>query len=367
MRDYYETLGVSKDATQEEIKKAYRQLALKFHPDRNHGNKEAEEKFKEINEAYSCLSDPDKRAQYDGGGFSAGAGQGFGGFGGFSDFGEVFEDLFGGIFGGAFGGRRGPRPERGSDLRYDVDITLEEAAEGVKRPIKIPRTVNCAECRGTGSRTGKTTPCPGCRGTGSIRYQQGFFTVSRTCGKCQGTGQVVTDPCERCRGTGKVKVERELTINIPAGVETGMRFRVTGEGEAGSHGGPPGDLYVVVEVKEHAEFKRNGDDIFLEMPLSFVQAALGTEVEINTLWGVERLHVPPGTQPGQTFKLRGKGMPRLGRKSKGDQVVVARVMVPTKLTDRQREIIEEYARETGEAIPKHGIRDKLRGIFAAGS
>jgi molecular chaperone DnaJ len=363
MKNYYEILGVSKSASQEEIKKAFRQLALKYHPDRNHGNKEAEEKFKEINEAYTCLCDAERRAQYDSGGFtSAGmAGAGFGGFG------DIFGDIFGDFFG--FTTHRGPRPERGSDLRYDIEITLEEAAVGVKRDIKIPRSVPCGECAGTGSRTKKTSRCPDCNGTGQVRYQQGFFAISRTCPRCGGAGERVTEPCHKCKGSGKVKVERELSLNIPAGVETGTRFRVTGEGEAGSFGGPPGDLYVIVDVREHPEFRREGDDIYVEVPLSFVQAALGADLEVKTLWGAEKLHVPPGTQPGENFRLRGKGMPRMGKRTKGDEVIVVRVIVPSKLTEKQKELLQEFASLSKESLakPGAGFKDKLKGMFASGS
>ncbi len=376
MKDYYETLGVARNASQEEIKKAFRQLALKYHPDRNNGHKEFEEKFKEINEAYSCIGDPAKRSEYDSTGQCGTGGPNFGGFGaggfGATGFGDIFEDIFGEFFGAAFGGggggRRGPRPERGQDLRYDVDIDLEEAASGRKVSVKVPRSVNCGECRGTGSATGQTATCPECHGAGHIRYQQGFFSVSRACGRCRGTGRIVQKPCEKCRGTGRVRVERELTITIPAGVENSMRFRVSGEGETGANGGPPGDLYVVVNIREHPQFTRDGDDIVCEQSVSFAQAALGVDLEINTLWGPEKLHFPAGTQPGQVFRLKGKGMPHLGKKSKGDHVVVAKVLIPQKLDEKQRELLEELARHAGEPFaPKGSLKDKLRGIFAAGS
>lgn len=363
MNDYYETLGVSRGASQDEIKKAFRQLALKYHPDRNPGDKQAEEKFKEINEAYSCLGDSEKRSQYDHGGFSAGGafGADFGGFG------DIFEDIFGQVFGGGFA-RRGPRPERGADLRYNVEIDLEEAALGKKLGIKIPRSVGCGECRGTGSATGSTSACPDCRGTGQVRFQQGFFSVARTCGRCKGTGRTIEKPCEKCHGSGKVRVERQLSINIPAGVEDDMRFRVSGEGDAGANGGPPGDLYVVIGIKEHFAFKRDGDDIICEEQVSFAQAALGVELEINTLWGQEKLHVPPGTQPGAVFRLKGKGMPRLAKKSRGDHIVRARVVIPEKLSEKQRELLEELAKLAGESFStKTSIKDKLRGMFMQGA
>lgn len=361
MKDYYDILGVSRSSSQDEIKKAFRQLALKYHPDRNPGIKEAEEKFKEINEAYTCLGDQGRRQQYDTTGY-CGTGPTTGpGF----DFGDIFGDIFGDFFG--FGGKRGLRPERGSDLRYDISVTLEQAANGIKKEIKIPRSVPCAECAGTGSRTKRTTQCPDCKGAGQIRYQQGFFSISRTCPRCQGSGQAITEPCARCKGGGKVKVERELSLNIPAGVEAGTRFRVTGEGEAGSHGGPPGDLYVIVDVEEHPDFRREGDNIIYDIPLSFVQAALGAEIDVKTLWGDEKLHIPSGTQPGQIFKLKGKGMPRMGRRTRGDQIVVAKVFIPSRITERQREILEEFAKISSETHAKTGFKEKIRGMFASGS
>ena len=367
MSDYYETLGVGRNATQDEIKKAFRQLALKYHPDRNPDNKVAEDKFKEINEAYSCLGDAEKRKQYDMTGFcgTEAFGQGFSqGFGGF---GEVFEDIFGEFFGGAFGGRRGPRAERGQDLRYDVQIDLAEAAQGKRLSLKIPRSVNCAQCNGTGSATGQTTPCPQCKGSGHVRFQQGFFSVSRTCGKCRGSGRVIETPCEKCHGSGRVQIERELTITIPSGVEDAMRFRVSGEGNAGAYGGPPGDLYVNVGIRPHPAFRREGDDIICEHSVSFAQAALGVDLEIGTLWGSEKLHVPPGTQPGDVFRLRGKGMPHMGKKSRGDHIIEVKVVIPGKLNDKQRELLEELARLAGESFsPKSTLKDKLRGMFAAG-
>ena len=370
MKDYYETLGVGRDATQDEIKKAFRKLALKYHPDRNPDNKISEDKFKEVNEAYSCLGDAEKRRQYDMTGFcgTEAFGAGFAGSQAFSGFGEVFEDIFGEFFGAAFGGRRGPRPERGQDLRYDVQIDLAEAAQGKKLGIKVPRSVNCAECNGTGSATGQTAACTDCKGTGQVRFQQGFFSVSRTCGKCRGTGRVIERPCEKCRGTGRVQIERELTINIPPGVEEAMRFRVSGEGNSGSHGGPPGDLYVVVGIRPHPAFRREGDDIICEHPISFAQAALGVDLEVETLWGSERLHVPPGTQPGEIFRLKGKGMPHMGRKSRGDHIVGVKVMIPGRLNDRQRELLEELARLSGESFAaKSTLKDKLRGMFMQGA
>jgi molecular chaperone DnaJ len=377
MTDYYDTLGVEKKATQEEIKRAYRKLALQFHPDRNQGSKVSEEKFKEINEAYSCLGDPEKRNVYDQTGYCdtgpTGAGFGNAGFGR-----DIFENIFGDIF-GAFGmgagpsARRGPPPERGMDYRYDLEITLREAATGVKKTITVPRSVACADCGGSGSRTGKTTSCPDCRGTGSVRYQQGFFTISRNCQRCGGEGRTIAEPCGKCRGTGKVAIERELTITIPTGVESGTRFRMGGEGEAGSHGGPPGDLYVIADVLEDPVFKRDGENIHVEIPISFAQASLGADVEIETLWGQERLHIAAGTQPGQAYRLKGKGMPVMGKRHKGDQIVYAKIIIPTKLTEKEKELIEELARISGEkkekTSPKEApnLKERIKGIFASGA
>lgn len=373
MSDYYETLGVDKKASQEEIKRAYRKLALRFHPDCNQGSKTCEEKFKEINEAYSCIGDPEKRVIYDQTGFSD-AGPGFGGFGGFG--GGVFEDIFGDLF-GAFGmgagpaARRGPRPERGTDYRYGLEITLREAATGVKKTLKVPGSVSCAECNGSGSRTGKSAPCPDCRGTGSVRFQQGFFTISRTCHRCGGTGRVIAEPCKTCKGAGKISKEKELTITIPAGVESGTRFRVSGEGEAGSNGGPPGDLYVVAEVGQDPVFTREGENIYVEIPVSFAQASLGADLDIETLWGTERLHIAAGTQPGQAYRLKGKGMPVMGKRYKGDQIVHAKIVIPTKLTQKEKELIEELSRLSAEKEEKTkgstNLKDRLKGIFASGA
>lgn len=365
MNDYYQTLEVDKGASDADIKKAYRRLALKYHPDRNPGDTAAEDKFKEINEAYACLSDPQKRANYDqfGTAEGAGAGFGFGGFGDFgSNFGDIFEDVFGNIF-GDFSGRRRTRPTKGQDLRYDLEINLKEAVFGIDKQIKIPRWENCTTCQGTGARPGKgPTVCSTCKGTGQTRLQQGFFTIARTCGTCGGAGKIITDPCTACRGQGRLRKERTVTLKVPAGVDTGIRLKVTGEGEAGSHGGPYGDLYVVVHVAPHPFFKRKDNDLLCEVPISFVQASLGGEVEVPTLEGNEHIKIPAGTPSGKVFHLRGKGVPKLGGYGKGDQFVSVFIDVPKKLTTRQKELLREFAEISGDEVSK-GFMDKLKDMF----
>ncbi|RME69448.1 MAG: molecular chaperone DnaJ [Nitrospirae bacterium] len=363
MKDYYKILGVSRNATQEEIKKAFRRLALKYHPDRNQGDKEAEEKFKEINEAYAVLGDPEKRAQYDRFGTAdiSGFETGFG-FGS-TTFGEFFEDLFEDFFGTFAGRRRRPRPQKGADLKYDLTITLEEAARGVEKEISIPRWQLCPDCGGSGARPG-TSPvrCPQCDGTGYVRYQQGFFTVTRTCSRCQGEGTFIKDPCKNCNGSGKVRQYRDILLKIPPGVDEGSRLRVAGEGELGQYGGPPGDLYIFIHIKPHEFFQRKGDDLYCELPISFPQAALGGEIEVPTLYGTEKIHIPAGTSSGTEFVLKGKGMPRLGSSRRGNMVVRVYVDVPKKLTQKQRELLEEFARTLGEE-PHKGIFEKIKDII----
>lgn len=354
-KDYYETLGVPRDASESEIKKAYRQLALKYHPDRNPGDKEAEEKFKEINEAYACLSDPDKRANYDRFGTPEG---------GFSPFETSFTDIFEDIFGDFFGtSRRKPQPTKGDDLRYDLYITLVEAAFGTEKTIEVPRWEPCFECRGTGSTPGKgPVTCPNCRGSGQVRFQQGFFSISKTCGRCNGSGKVITDPCKACKGQGKVKRLRSVNVKIPAGVDQGSRLKIAGEGDSGLYGGPPGDLFVIINVEEHPFFKREGIDIFCEVPISFPQAALGAEIEVPTLDGTSKIKIPAGTPSGKTFYIKGKGIPKLGGHIRGDQVVRVYIDVPKKLTPRQRELLEEFAQIEGDQINK-SFKEKLRDFF----
>ncbi len=366
MSDYYEILGVEKGASDDELKSAYRKLAMKYHPDRNSGDKEAEEKFKVISEAYSVLSDPDKRSNYDrfgsaegfrGAGFDPFGGQGFGGFA------DVFEDVFGDFF-GAGGRSRAGRASRGSDLRYDLDITLEEAAAGVEKEIEVQRWKDCADCGATGSASRSKSTCPDCQGRGQLRFQQGFFSISKTCGRCGGTGQHVTDPCRVCDGAGKVQEPGMISVKIPAGVDTGNRLRMTGEGDAGSAGGPPGDLYIVISVLPHEYFRRDGADIYCKAQISFAQAALGTEIEVPTLEGTAKLKIPPGTQPGASFSLRGKGMQELGSRHRGFQVVVVNLKVPKVLSQRQKELIMELDELGGLEEGHESITDKIKSMFA---
>jgi len=364
-KDYYSILGIDRNATDEEIKRAYRRLALKYHPDRNPGDRTCEEKFKEINEAYACLSDPDKRANYDRFGTAEGVGSDFG-FGGFGDFASSFGDIFGDIFSDFFGdftGRRRGRPVKGQDLRYDLEITLEDAVFGTQKKINIPRWETCDVCDGTGSKPGKgPSVCPTCRGAGHTRLQQGFFSISRTCGRCNGTGSIITDPCRECKGQGKVKRKRTVTLKVPPGVDTGIRLKVSGEGEAGSYGGPPGDLYVVITVKPHPFFKRKGNDLHCEVPISFVQAALGAEIEVPTIDGKARITIPAGTPSGRVFHLKGRGVPRLGSYGKGDQYVTVYIDVPKKLTQRQRELLKEFAEISGENTSET-LMDRIKHFF----
>lgn len=370
MSDYYRILGVDRNATPEELKKAYRQLALKYHPDRNQGDKESEEKFKEINEAYSCLSDTEKRSHYDrfgtAEGFGAAGSGGFGGFGAGTPFTDIFEDLFEDFFGG-YGGARKQRPTKGADLRYNLTISLEEAAFGTEKSLKIPRWQGCETCGGSGAQPGKTpVTCTTCKGTGHVRFQQGFFSVSRPCSKCRGVGTIITDPCHACKGEGKVRVQKEILVKVPAGVDTDSRLRVSGEGDFGSFGGPPGDLYIVLSVEEHKKFRREGLDIYCDFPIPFTVAVLGGEVEVPTLDGSSRLKVPAGTPSGKLFHLKGKGMPRIGSHQRGDQVVSISIEVPKKLTPRQKELLEEFAMISGEAHEESakGFKGKLKDIFS---
>jgi molecular chaperone DnaJ len=364
-KDYYNILELDRNATDSDLKKAYRRLALKYHPDRNPDDISAEEKFKEINEAYACLSDPQKKANYDQFGTAEGAGAGFGGFNDFSSsFGDIFGDMFGDIF-GDFTGRRRTRPTKGQDLRYDLEINLKEAVFGTEHKIKIPRWENCATCGGTGSKPGKgPTVCKTCQGTGQTKLQQGFFTIARTCGACGGEGKIITDPCSTCRGQAKVRKERTVNLKIPAGVDTGIRLKVSGEGEIGIHGGPAGDLYVVIHVEPHPFFKRKDNDLHCEVPISFVQAALGGEIEVPTMDGSEHLKIPGGTPSGRVFHLRGKGVPKLGGYGRGDQFVNVFIDVPKKLTARQKELMREFAEISGDDVSK-GFMDKIKDMLSA--
>lgn len=349
--DYYEVLGVERNASDQEIKSSYRKLAMQYHPDRNPDNRDAStERFKQITEAYSVLADPQKRAAYDRFGHAGLGGAGQPDFSStiFTDFGDIFGnfgDLFG--FGDVFGGQARSRrrgAERGSDLRYDLQISFEEAAAGLETKIKIPRLESCPECAGRGAKRGsQPVTCTACGGRGQIRQQQGFFTLSQTCPRCRGAGQIVLEPCPACRGEGRRREERVLSIKIPAGVEDGTRLRVSGEGEAGAHGGPAGDLYVVLRVREHAYFERQGSDLYITIPISLAQAALGTELRVPTLKGQEKLRVPEGTQPNTLFRLRGFGLPSVDRRGHGDLYVKVQVIVPTRLSREQRHVVESLA------------------------
>jgi molecular chaperone DnaJ len=348
-RDYYEVLGVARTAGDQEMKSAYRKLALKHHPDRNPGNKAAEEKFKEAAEAYAVLADPDKRAAYDRFGHAGvSAGTGAGGFdptifAGFEDIFGNLGDLFG--FGDIFGGgRRRGGPQRGADLRYDLEIAFEESASGTETTIQIPRQEKCGTCHGSGAAPGTSpTSCPQCRGRGQIRYQQGFFTVAQTCPQCRGAGQIISKRCATCHGDGQVTEQRRITVKIPAGIASGQRLRLRGEGEAGVAGGPAGNLDVVVHVQNHPFFRRDGDDLYCEIPVSFPTLALGGEIKVPTLDGEETLRVPEGTESGTVLRLRAKGMPSITGRGRGDLHVIVQVMTPRKLTREQKKLLEQLA------------------------
>ncbi len=348
-RDYYEVLGVAKNASDDEIKKAYRKLAMKHHPDRNPDDKSAEEKFKEAKEAYEVLSDSDKRAAYDQFGHEGvnpqGGPGGFGGFGGGTagfDFSDIFEGIFGGAAGGG-GGRGRSNVYRGADLRYNLEITLEEAARGTETKIRIPTLEECETCHGTGAKAG-TQPqtCPTCQGHGQVRMQQGFFSIQQTCPRCHGTGKIIAEPCSSCQGQGRVKKHKTLSVKIPAGVDEGDRIRLAGEGEAGVNGGPAGDLYVMIHLKAHQLFTRDGDDLHCEMPVSFATAALGGEIEIPTLEGQARIKIPAETQGGKVFRLRGKGIKGVRSQAAGDLLCHVVVETPVKLSSRQKELLREF-------------------------
>ena len=380
-RDYYEVLGVSKNASEDEIKKAYKKKARKYHPDLNRDDpKAAEEKFKEVNEAYEVLKDPQKKAQYDQFGHAAfsggasGAG-GFGGFGGggFEGFGfggggldDILESFFGG------GGRRSRRqgPERGSDLRYDLEVTFEEAAFGVKKELTIPRTEKCKACNGSGAEPG-TTPetCPDCKGTGQQQIVQntpfGRMVNTRTCGRCGGTGKIVKHPCKHCNGSGKKQVRRKIEVNIPKGVDQGSRVRVSGGGQAGSRGGPNGDLYVYIFIKPHDIFHRQGTDVIVEVPVSFVQATLGDSIQVPTIDGKVELKIPAGTQSGTVLRVKGKGIPFLRGEGRGDEHVRVKVLTPQKLSNRQKELLEEFAKLSGDKVnpEQKSFMDRVKDLF----
>ena len=349
-RDYYEILGVSRTVSDGELKSAFRKMAMRYHPDRNPDNPEAEEQFKEINEAYEALKDPDKRAAYDRFGHAAfegpGAGSGFG-----NDFTSTMSDIFDEFF-GMGGGRRGGRSarERGADLRYNMEVTLEEAFAGKAVEISVPTSITCDACAGSGAKPGTTpTQCPTCGGAGRVRATQGFFTLERTCPTCQGRGEVITDPCGKCGGSGRTTEERTLSVNIPAGIEDGTRIRLSGEGEAGVRGGPPGDLYIFLSVKPHALFQREGADLFCRVPISLGKAALGGQIEVPVIDGSKTMvKVPDGTQTGKQFRLKAKGMPMLRSTQRGDLYIQVVTETPRNLTKRQRELLEEFERESSQ-------------------
>jgi molecular chaperone DnaJ len=376
-RDYFEVLGVSRTATDQEIKSAYRKLALKYHPDRNPGDKAAEEKFKEAAEAYAVLADAEKRSMYERFGHAGVASAAGGGYDPtiFADFGDILGglgDLFG--FGDLFGGgRRRGGAQRGSDLRYDLEIPFEESARGAETTIQIPRLERCESCLGSGAAPGTSaTTCPQCQGRGQLRYQQGFFTIARVCGQCQGTGKVIARPCAACRGAGRVNQDRKLTVKIPPGIATGQRLRLYGEGEHGTGGGPAGDLYVVVHVQEHEFFRRDGNDLVCEIPVNYPTLVLGGEIRVPTLDGEQTLKIPEGTDTGTTMRLRGKGMPDVSGRGRGDLFVTVKVMTPRKLTKEQRQALEQLRKslpketfaptQRDEAEDKN-LFDRVKDIF----
>jgi molecular chaperone DnaJ len=367
-RDYYEVLGVTRTATDQEIKSAYRRLAVKYHPDKNPNDATAEEKFKEAAEAYSVLSNDEQRKRYDRfghAGVSSSAGAGAWGAPGFGGIEDILGDLFGfgDVFGGARGGRR-TSAQRGADLRYDLEISLEEAANGMTAQLRIPRLEACETCKGSGAAAGsQPESCTTCSGTGQVRYQQGFFSVARTCHVCRGAGRVVKNPCADCKGSGRVEREKQMEVKIPAGVETGSRLRVTGEGEAGTQGGAPGDLYVVIHVAEHDQFERQGNNLYEAVPITFAQAALGAEIMVKTLDEDEKLKVPMGTQTGTVFRLCGKWMPILGGRGRGDLFVSVTVVTPTTLTREQKRLLEQLAEVESKDLENKGLVDKVRDIF----
>jgi molecular chaperone DnaJ len=372
-KDYYELLGVGRNATEQELKSAYKRLAIRYHPDKNPGDAAAEETFKEVAEAYSVLSNAEQRARYDRFGHagvsgSAGAGNwGAQGFGGIEDIlGDLFGfgDVFGGRAGGSAGGGRRSSAQRGADLRYDLEITLEESAAGMTAQLRIPRLETCDTCTGTGAENGtQAETCATCSGAGQVRYQQGFFSVARTCGACRGTGRIIKSPCETCKGAGRTEHERQLEVKVPAGVETGSRLRITGEGEGGASGGGSGDLYVVIHVKEHEQFERQGSNLYAAVPVTFAQAALGAEIMVHTLNGEQPLKIPAGTQTGTVFRLKGQGMPVLGGRGHGDLFVSVALRTPTTLTRDQRRLLEELSKIEDRDLEDKGLIDRVRDIF----
>lgn len=367
-RDYYEVLGVQKGASKDEIKKAYRKLALKYHPDRNPDNAEAESKFKEASEAAEILLDENKKARYDQFGHAGVDGQsGFGAGGDFGDLGDIFGDIFGDILGGGRrrGGGRRSRGRPGNDLQMAVGISFEEAAFGIEKNITVNRFAACGTCDGSGSKTGKMSTCGTCQGMGEVRRQQGFFTVASTCPTCSGTGQTVADPCNTCNGEGRTRKKTDLSVKIPPGIDHGQRLKLSGEGDSGSQGGMSGDLYVVVDVKDHDIFERDGQDVHCVVPISFSQAALGSEIEVPTLDGRVQVSIPEGTQSGKKMRLKGKGIQRLGGYGVGDQILTIHVETPTKLSSQQKDLFEQLSEldESSTNPMSRGFFDKVRDLF----
>jgi len=360
-KDYFRILGVSRDASEEEIKKSYRKIAMLYHPDRNPGNKEAEEKFKLASEAYEVLRDPEKREIYDRYGIEGLKGTGFTGFTGFDDifsaFGDIFEDFFG--FGSPY--KRRTRARQGADLRYDLKISFYEAAFGIETEIDIPKNATCEECNGTGAKPGTyPTQCPNCKGTGQVTRSQGFFTISTTCSQCHGDGKFIPHPCKECRGAGKVRKNNKIQIKIPPGVDMGSKLRIRGEGEPGERGGPSGDLFIFIYVEPHDFFLREGDEIVCQIPISFPQAALGAEMEIPTLNGKKTISIPKGTESGEIFRIKGEGFPKLKGYGRGDQLVQVIVKTPKNLTKRQEEILREFEEASGRKEKEEGWRKLFR-------
>jgi molecular chaperone DnaJ len=368
-RDYYEVLGVSQSATDQEIKSAYRRLAVKFHPDKNPDDASAEDKFKEAAEAYSVLQDAEQRRRYDRfghAGVSSGASAGNWASPGFGGIEDILGDLFGfaDVFGGARGGSRRTGAQRGADLRFILDITLEDVAKGITAPLRIPRMESCDSCKGSGAAAGtQADTCNTCGGTGQVRYRQAMFEIARTCAACHGAGRVVKTPCKDCHGAGRVEREKQLEVKIPAGVETGSRILVQGEGEAGTLGGPPGDLQVVIRVAQHDQFERQGANLYEAMPITFTNAALGADLMVKTLDGEEKITIPMGTQTGTVFRVKGKGLPQLGGRGRGDLFVSVSVVTPTSLTREQRKLLEQLAEVETKDLEDKGFVDKVRDMF----
>lgn len=376
-RDYYDVLGVGKSADATEIKKAYRKLAMKYHPDKNPGDKEAEERFKEINEAYEVLSDETKRRNYDQFGHEGVNGQGFGGAGGFGGqgfggFDDIFGDIFGDMFGGGFGGGRQRRrgPERGADIKQRVNISFEEAAFGKKVQVKINRSEECEECNGSGAKPGTSKKtCPTCNGSGQVQSVQrtpfGNIASTRTCSTCNGEGEVIDSPCTKCHGKGSIRKTKTIEVDIPAGIDEGQMIKLGGQGEFGSRGGPRGDLYIEVNVNAHPLFTREGYDVYLEMPITFAQATLGDKIQVPTLDGKVEYEIPEGTQTGTVFRLKGKGIPKLRSNVRGNQYVKVTVEIPKKLNDKQKELVRQFAKECGQEVHQRQktLSDKIDNFF----